>query len=98
MSKDTTAAGELSPTTNRWRVVFQGCNHEQIMSDADLHSPIETRFNPQTLRRENVYVCNGCAGNTPDHRVKPGFCHNTILHSVQKAEKVTPLDDRRRLV
>lgn len=68
------------------------------MSDADLHNNvIETQFNPKTLRRENVYVCDGCAGNTPSGRVQPGFCHNTVLHPIEIAEPLTPLEERRRL-
>jgi hypothetical protein len=72
-----------------WKVIFSGCNHQAIMSEQELHDPIETQFNPAKLHKENVYVCHGCA------KGEPGFCHNTVLHSVQTATKLTPLDSKR---
>jgi hypothetical protein len=69
---------ELSP--NKWLIVFDGCNHERIVSDQFRHSPIETQFNPKTMLKENVYVCPGCANG------EPGFCHNSVLHRVAHAQ------------
>jgi hypothetical protein len=78
---------ELSP--NKWRVIFAGCNHEAILTDKQLHEPIETQFDPVSMHKENMYVCPGCSADY----VKPGdFCMNSVLHKVEKATKLSPLD------
>jgi hypothetical protein len=74
---------------NKWCVVFSGCNHRAIMTDRELHNPIEAQFNAATLHKENAYVCPGCANN------ERGFCHICVLHSIHIATKLRPLDSRR---
>jgi hypothetical protein len=75
---------------NKWKVVFD-CGHTAIMSDKELHNPIEQQLNPITGIRDNVYVCEGCASE------KNGFCHNTVLHRIQHAEPLNSLDRHRSI-
>jgi hypothetical protein len=77
---------------NKYRVVFSGCNHSTIMGEKQLHDPIETQWNPEKMIHEDVFVCHDCANG------KPGFYHSTVLHSVQTATKLTPLELKRLLL
>ncbi|HEU4444243.1 MAG TPA: hypothetical protein VFR94_06190 [Nitrososphaeraceae archaeon] len=68
----------------KYRVVFSGCNHQAIMSDKELHNPVETQFNPATLHKENVFVCPYVL-----QRPQRGdFRMDSILHTVQTATRV----------
>jgi hypothetical protein len=72
----------------RYKVIFSGCNHEAIRTEKELANPIEQQFNSAKLHRD-VYACPGCA------KGERGFSHNTVLHSIHTAMKLTPLDNRR---
>jgi hypothetical protein len=74
---------------NKWRIVLSGCNHKVIMIDKELHNLIEAQFNAAILHKENVYVRPGCAN------IERRFCHITVLHSIHRATKLTPLDRKR---
>jgi hypothetical protein len=66
----------------KYKVIFSDCNHSAILSEKELHNPIETQWDPAKLIRENVYVCHDCADG------RPGFCHNTVLHGIHTAMRV----------
>jgi hypothetical protein len=76
---------ELSP--NKWKVVFEVCNHQATVSDEFLHKPIEQQFNPKTMLNEDVFVCPGCSADKP---VRGDFCMNSVLHRVTHARKLDP--------
>jgi hypothetical protein len=73
----------------KYRMIFPGCNHQAVMSEEELHYPIEQQFDPATRTKENVHVCPSCA--IGERR----FCHNSVLHPVETATRLTPLDDKR---
>jgi hypothetical protein len=75
---------------SKFRVIYQGCNHETIRTDQQLYQDIiEERLNPVTGVPEKIYVCEGCANG------EAGFCHNSVLHAIEVVEPLSPLQEKR---
>jgi hypothetical protein len=80
-ANETRAAAKTIPRA--WKVVFD-CGHQNIISDEEMHNPIQrARFGS-----DHLYICdkcvNGVRSGTGDH----GFFTKTHLHPIIMA---TPL-------
>jgi hypothetical protein len=76
---------QQQPSTNQWKIIFNGCHHSRVMSDKELANPSVELFNEFTLQKENGYFCPDCHDN------KPGHCVLSPFQSVMSATKLTPL-------
>lgn len=69
--------------SNKWRVIYLGCNHEAIKSAQEItNGVIESRYDLESGSKQNFYVCHGCTGDETTGRTQLEFCSNTVLHSI----------------
>ena len=67
------------------------CGHRHVWPTRKLvTSVIETRYNPGSNSKEDMFVCRDCADE------KPGFCmKKSVLHKMAaRAHKLSPLEKR----
>jgi hypothetical protein len=54
---------ELSP--NKWKIWFEGCRYSAIMTDYELHNPVETRMGSSGIQ-EPGFLCKSYSEDNLD--------------------------------
>jgi len=60
--------GELEPT--KWKITFEDCNHQAIMSTQELLNPSKQIHDRSTNSKEDYYLCWDCLGEKKGRRKK----------------------------
>jgi hypothetical protein len=59
---------ELEPT--KWKITFEDCNHQAIMSTQELLNPSKQIHDRSTNSKEDYYLCWDCLGEKKGRRKK----------------------------
>jgi hypothetical protein len=76
---------------------MHGCNHRHIWDARKIATDvIESRFDLASGSRQDFYVCPKCAA--PRENGVTDFCMESVLHRIETARKLTPIDKKRMVL
>jgi hypothetical protein len=79
---------EQEPT--KWKIIFQGCNHETTMSTQELLNPSRQMYDRSTNHKEDYYLCWDCL-----HEEK-GACSISPYHKIVAATRITQFNQQQQ--
>lgn len=72
---------EQEPT--KWKIIFEGCNHQTTMSTQELLNPSRQTYDDSTNHKEDYYLCWDCL-----FEKKGGACSISPYHKIVTATRI----------
>ena len=74
----------------KWKIIFEGCNHQTTMSTQGLLNPSRQMYDGGTNHKEDFYLCWDCLHE------KEGACSTSPYHKIATATRIAGFNSQRK--